>query len=102
MQKAGDRGLGKILRGVQTFFLIVAWRWLCTLPVNPNTAVSFGIGRIGMYHDGPPSFRYVRSSPIRHHSDAQSAGGFRYIEILRVVHRFIPLVARSASEWIRW
>jgi hypothetical protein len=34
-------------------------------PVNLNTAVSFGIGRIGMDHDGPPSFRYVRSSPIR-------------------------------------
>jgi hypothetical protein len=24
------------------------------LPVHPNTAVSFGIGRIGMDHDGPP------------------------------------------------
>ena len=34
-------------------------------PVNLNTAVSFGIGRIGRDHDGPPSFRYVRSSPIR-------------------------------------
>ena len=47
MQKASKRGLGKILRGVQTFFLLVAWRGLCALPVNPNTAVSFGIGRIG-------------------------------------------------------
>ena len=26
----------EILRGVQTFLPLVAWRWLCALPVNPK------------------------------------------------------------------
>ena len=38
----------------------------------------------------PPSFRSVRSSPIRHHSDPQSASEFSCVEILRSVQTFFP------------
>ena len=77
-------------------------------PDNPNTAMSFGIGRIGrigkdregsegsgrigkdrnvsecigMYHDGPPSFR---SSLIRQ---------FTYAQILRGVQTFVLVTDR--------
>ena len=57
-----------------------------------------------MYHDGPPSFRYVRSSPIRQTFRCpipQLASEFSCVEILRGVYRFLLLVARRASEWIR-
>jgi hypothetical protein len=39
---------------------------------------------------------------VPHHSDTQSAGGFRYIENLRGVQTFFLLVARSASESIHY